>query len=42
MKFLETPEEKKVKLIDKIKSFGSDIASNIVAGILTNPAIFGL
>jgi len=38
----ETPEEKKVKLIDKIKSFGSDIASNIVAGILTNPAIFGL
>lgn len=37
-----TNEEKKVKVIDKIKSFGLDIASNIIAGILTNPSIFGL
>ncbi|WPR75218.1 hypothetical protein [Algoriphagus sp. NG3] len=34
-------EEKKVRIIEKLKSFGSDIASNIVASILTNPALFG-
>ncbi|MBB2951177.1 hypothetical protein [Sphingobacterium sp. JUb56] len=29
------------KLIDKIKSFGSDVASNVLANIITNPTIFG-
>ena len=33
-------ESKKVKLIEKLKSFGSDIVTNIVANILTNPAIY--
>ncbi|MDB4924355.1 hypothetical protein [Mucilaginibacter sp.] len=28
------------KLFDKIKGFGSDVASNIVAGILTNPHLY--
>ncbi|WP_461490535.1 hypothetical protein [Pontibacter sp. HJ8] len=38
---LEAPvEEKKSRIIDKLKSFGSDVASNIVASILTNPQIF--
>jgi hypothetical protein len=32
----EPKYEKKKKLIDKIKSFGSDVASNILASILTN------
>lgn len=31
----------KVKLLDKIKSFGSDVASNVLANILTNPTIWG-
>lgn len=31
---------KKTKIIDKLKSFGSDIASNILANILTNPSIW--
>ena len=35
------PIQAKTKLIDKIKSFGSDIASNIIANIITNPTIFG-
>ena len=34
-------EEKKTKTIDKLKSFGSDIITNIIANILTNPAIYG-
>ena len=34
-------EEKKVKIVEKLKSFGNDVASNIVANILTNPALFG-
>lgn len=34
------PIQAKTKLIDKIKSFGSDIASNIIANIITNPAIW--
>ncbi|MCT4287076.1 hypothetical protein HZP25_10155 [Elizabethkingia anophelis] len=37
----EPKSEKKRKIIDKIKSFGSDVASNILANILTNPNIWG-
>ena len=33
-------EKAKPKLIDKIKSFGENVASNIVANIITNPAIW--
>ncbi|HJS00196.1 MAG TPA: hypothetical protein VJ780_04605 [Flavobacterium sp.] len=36
----EKPKEKKKKFIDKIKSFGSDVASNILANILTNPQVY--
>lgn len=28
------------KIIEKLKSFGTDVASNIVANLLTNPAIW--
>ena len=31
---------KKIKFIDKIKSFGSDVASNILANLLTNPKVY--
>jgi len=41
MKADEPKSTKKKKIIDKIKSFGSDIASNILANILTNPNIWG-
>ena len=41
MKIDEPKSEKKRKIIDKIKSFGSDVASNILANILTNPNIWG-
>lgn len=41
MKTNEPKEEKKKKVIDKIKSFGGDVASNILANILTNPNIWG-
>jgi hypothetical protein len=34
------PEKTKVKLLEKIKGFGGDVLSNIVANILTNPAIY--
>jgi hypothetical protein len=34
-------EEKRSKIIEKLKSFGSDVASNIVATLLTNPQILG-
>lgn len=36
-------DKEKVKdgLIAKLKSFGSNVAANIVANILTNPAIWG-
>lgn len=34
------PEETKSKLIEKIKGFGGDVLSNIVANILTNPTIY--
>jgi len=37
----EPKSEKRKKLIDKLKSFGSDVASNILANILTNPNIWG-
>lgn len=37
----DEPESKKKKIFNKITSFGSDVASNIVAGILTNPSIYG-
>ena len=32
----------KPKLIDKIKSFGENVASNILANIITNPTIWAL
>ena len=34
------PEMTKTKIIDKIKSFGGDVLSNIVANILTSPSIY--
>lgn len=38
----ELPEdEKRTKIIDKITSFGSDVAANIIANIVTNPIIWG-
>lgn len=36
----ESQEEKKKSFFDKIKSFGADIASNILANLLTNPKIY--
>ena len=30
-------EEKRTSIVDKIKSFGSDVMSNVLANILTNP-----
>ena len=33
-------EKAKPELIDKIRSFGKDVASNILANIITNPAIW--
>lgn len=32
---------KKKRIFEKLKSFGTDVASNIIAGILTNPTIYG-
>ncbi|MCZ8023029.1 MAG: hypothetical protein O9302_01320 [Cyclobacteriaceae bacterium] len=37
----EPKEKKKEKIIDKLRSFGGDVASNILANILTNPNIWG-
>jgi hypothetical protein len=37
----EDIENKKNKIVDKLKKFGTDVATNIVAGILTNPNIYG-
>ena len=37
----DTQESKKSKVINKLKSFGSDVLSNIVANIITNPSIWG-
>ncbi|WP_143537449.1 hypothetical protein [Rubrivirga sp. SAORIC476] len=36
-----TPEQKRSRVLEKAKSFGSDVASNILAGIITNPQILG-
>lgn len=36
----DEPKEKKKKFIEKIKSFGNDVASNILANILTNSEIY--
>ncbi len=36
----ESQEEKKKSFFDKIKYFGADIASNILANLLTNPKIY--
>lgn len=33
------PTEKKKTFVERIKSFGSDVASNILAGILLNPEV---
>jgi hypothetical protein len=33
-------DDKKQKMLNKLKSFGGDVCANIIAGILTNPAIF--
>jgi hypothetical protein len=41
MKVHEPVESKKKKISDKLKSFGSDVASNIISNILTNPGIWG-
>lgn len=35
-------EKAKPKLIDKIKSFGENVASNILANIIANPAIWSM
>jgi len=35
-------EKAKPKVIDKIKSFGENVASNILANIITNPTIWAL
>jgi hypothetical protein len=34
------PENKKKTFVDKVKSFGLDVASNILANLLTNPQVF--
>lgn len=34
-------EEKKSKIINKLKHFGGDIATNILANVLSNPSLFG-
>lgn len=34
------PEKTKSKLVEKLKGFGGDVLSNIVANILTNPTIY--
>lgn len=35
------PKKKKSKIVETLKKFGGDIASNILANILTNPSFFG-
>lgn len=34
------PEQTKLKLTEKLKSFGNDVLTNIVANIMTNPSIY--
>ncbi len=38
--FESEPIKTKTKLIDKIKGFGTDVLSNMIANILTNPIIY--
>lgn len=33
-------EEKKTRIVDKLKKFGGDVGSNIIANILTNPNLY--
>ena len=35
------PAQKKSKIIDTLKKFGGDVATNIIANILTNPNLYG-
>lgn len=35
------PEKKKSKIVETLKKFGGDVASNILANILTNSSFFG-
>lgn len=37
----DEPESKKKRIFEKLKSFGTDVASNIIATLLTNPWIYG-
>ena len=34
------PEKAKVKIWEKVKSFGADVLSNIVTNIITNPNVW--
>lgn len=34
------PEKSKQKIVEKLKSFGGDVLSNIVANIITNPSVW--
>jgi hypothetical protein len=36
------PEKAKSKIFDKLKSFGGDVLSNILANIITNPNLYNL
>jgi hypothetical protein len=36
-----TLSDKKNKIVDSLKKFGGDVATNIIANILTNPSLFG-
>lgn len=36
----KVPQKDKSKIIDKVKNFGTDVLSNIIANILTNPNIY--
>lgn len=37
----KTPAEKKNNIVDKLKSFGMDLTTNILSSIITNPSIIG-
>jgi hypothetical protein len=41
LKGKDKPEEKKKKILGKLTEFGSNVASNVLSTILTNPAILG-
>ena len=38
--FDKEPEKTKLRLLDKLKNFGGDVLSNILANIITNPNIY--